>query len=218
LGIDDAMKYKDFKMLDKAITSHVDTDYNKFCFYRWMAMAALDRDGGFMSDNDTFPLPSSRPFSSPDKLPHRGIFTVYDAAPEGGIPSLMSGSKTEWNRMVKAITKSILDPRSNGNYITSDMLSLMELDRNDDSQFYNIDQKIVTGINAVGPNVEWEDKCSKYRGFFAVHFAHVTIKQGIKRGVYPNTAMPKDRAPLVTDLMAEWASKCGVYEHIMDSY
>lgn len=209
LGIEDAMKYKEFKVLDDVITPHVNNEYNKFCFYRWMAMAALD-NGGFMADYDTFPLPSSKAFAP--RLPHDGHFTVYDPVPKkGGVPSLMSGSKAEWIRMTTAITKKMRDP-DNSELVTTDMLSLMALDRNKDDEHYDLDKKVVPGLFAVGVNRPWDDKCEEYKGFYAVHYAHTTIVHGIRNGVFPKSTRAADRGPMVSDLLRKWAQRCGVYE------
>lgn len=83
LGVEDAMKFEDFEDVDRRVNNYVNGQYNKYCFYRWMAMAALD-NGGFMSDYDTFPIPSSRAFANADSLPSNGRFTIYEIVPTGG--------------------------------------------------------------------------------------------------------------------------------------
>merc|ERR1719330_2322865 len=73
----------------------LNTVYNQFCYYRWLAMATVG--GGFMSDYDVFPLNTS-----PDDFKD-GTFSIYEATQHdsnnGGIPCLMSGSGAEWERM-----------------------------------------------------------------------------------------------------------------------
>lgn len=66
-----------------------------------------------MADYDTFPLPheSGKPFVREpyDKLPNHGRFTVYEFTGGGGVPSLVSGSAEEWDRMLELITRPFFD-------------------------------------------------------------------------------------------------------------
>lgn len=212
LGVEDAMRYENFEALDGPISKHTNGDYNKFCFYRWMAMATVE-SGGFMADYDTFPLPSEVAFGSVDQLPNRGAFTVYDAAPQGGIPSLMSGSNSEWSRMVNAITKRIRQPGYKE--LTIDMLELMYLNRDIPEEHYTINQKIVTGLIAVDPHRSWNEKCLLYEDFYAVHFSHITIRQGKNNGVFPQNTEASDRCRLISELLREWIKHCGVRNHVV---
>lgn len=223
LGMEDAVKHPYYENLDKLITPHVNNEYNKFCFFRWIAMGSLPQ-GGFISDYDTFPLPSSKPFgdANPNELPNNGRFTVFDGQVRGdvphGIPSLMSGSRREWNRMITSITKQFKNDPENTELVTTDMLALMALDRSNAADYYEYDQKIVNGLDAIGAGRDWGEKCEEYRGFYAVHFAHTTIRYGIKKGVFPPSTTADDRAMLVSDLIRQWARRCGVVEHqVMDS-
>jgi len=69
--------------------------YEQMCFYRWAAMAdAVPEEGGWMTDIDVLPLHISS--DEGINLPNDGRFTCHD----NNIPDLMSGSKSEWERML----------------------------------------------------------------------------------------------------------------------
>jgi len=56
---EDAVKHPDFFYYYKRLLKLGVSEYNQRCFWRWMAMGALNGDcqnGGWMSDYDTFPL------------------------------------------------------------------------------------------------------------------------------------------------------------------
>ena len=54
LTLDDAKKHPDFDKLEGILQQLEVNDYNRRCFYRWLAMVTVG--GGWMSDYDTFPL------------------------------------------------------------------------------------------------------------------------------------------------------------------
>jgi len=54
LTMDDSRKHPDFKKMDDILARLKVSQYNRRCFFRWLAMAA--NGGGWMSDYDTFPL------------------------------------------------------------------------------------------------------------------------------------------------------------------
>ncbi len=108
LTMDDAKKHKDFDKLAEMMNRfHVD-EYNRRCFYRWLAMAEI---GGWMSDYDTFPLNFSAEVGS--KLAQYGQFTSL----EGVVPSLIQANKQEWERIIQI------------------MMELLELRKDDDESF-----------------------------------------------------------------------------------
>ena len=66
LTIDDAKKHPEFDSITKELERLGLNPYNRKCYWRWMAMAALDEYGNegngayFMSDYDTIQLDSDR--------------------------------------------------------------------------------------------------------------------------------------------------------------
>ena len=89
--------------------------------------------GGWMSDYDTVPLRGS--LESAVDLSYRPTFTVYGQNLSGdSVPALLSGSVSEWNRMVNALVR--LGPTAVeevGKFpFPSDMYSLMSLQYSDE--------------------------------------------------------------------------------------
>lgn len=128
----------------------------------------------------------------------------------------MSGNRSEWNRMVQSITRQFKEAEMENNkeLVTTDMLALMALDRNNNpADYYEHDQRIVNGLDAIGAGRDWAEKCAQYREYYAVHFSHSTIVYGWKSGVFPKSVTANDRAGLVSDLLMKWAKRCGVVEH-----
>lgn len=67
-------------------------EYNRMCFLRWLAMSHVG--GGWFADFDTVPL---RPPQKDDEaLGHTEKFHLYHRF---RVPSLVSGSRQEWERM-----------------------------------------------------------------------------------------------------------------------
>lgn len=216
LGVEDAMKFEDFEDVDRRVGNYVNGQYNKYCFHRWMAMAALD-NGGFMSDYDTFPIPSSRAFANADSLPSNGRFTIYEVVPTGGgVPSLMSGNKSEWNRMLKEITRDFKHPRDpNYKGRTTDMYETMKLHTENPGYYYDTKKKVVSGKVALHPKLTWKDKCGRFKGAIAFHFSHSTIGEGIETGVLPPDTGASDRSRLAREWIKLWAQQCGVFDHVI---
>merc|ERR1719469_1440902 len=98
-------------------------------------MASLD-NGGWMSDYDTFPLQIRHTLT---RLPNNGRFTSN----QRHVPSLISGSQPEWNRMVKLLFASY---QSHTNTFWSDMRALEDIHKhqmayiqtNDAIDLYNV--------------------------------------------------------------------------------
>lgn len=138
--------------------------YNQYCYLRWLAMATLP-DGGYMSDYDTLPI---RRFAATI-----GSFTVYNTGPDGrGVPCLMSGSQTEWERLIWALLDVGLKHPDHNNW--TDMLGLMELKGN-----YVAEKTAFEAINIMNGQ-EWSpQQCALFDGINAVHFSHNSVMHGV---------------------------------------
>jgi len=136
--------------------------YDLACYVRYVAMAAVG--GGWMSDFDTIPLEFP-----PSGLPHGGHFTAW----ESHIPSLLSGSPGEWERMVDLLVHTAETEHGNAS-LFSDMFSLRALltspGRRKPGTPYS--GQMVLPASALLPNPE---RCSVSRGYWAVHFAHAYL-------------------------------------------
>jgi hypothetical protein len=103
--------------------------YNKSCFLRHFAMAALG--GGWMTDYDTIPLNIDAKIDGRN-FPNDGEFTTF----EGHVPSLIVGSGGEWDRVSKALLQEGVNAGANEELgliregkprLFSDMFALGEL-------------------------------------------------------------------------------------------
>ena len=92
---------------------------DQMCFYRWLAMASTS-DGGWMSDYDTYPLNMHQNYEHGFDLPNNGSFTsnLYF------IPNLISGSKSEWNRMASLL---LANHKRHTHGFWSNMLGLQDI-------------------------------------------------------------------------------------------
>mmetsp|Transcript_746 Transcript_746/g.1385 ORF Transcript_746/g.1385 Transcript_746/m.1385 type:complete len:386 (+) Transcript_746:48-1205(+) len=142
-------------------------DYETSCFLRYLAMAAVG--GGWMADIDVVPT-----FMTPNMpLFNQGNFTVY----QGFTPALVSGTRPEWERMVKELLKqlksSVADGSSNtgGNVSMSDMFALQHLLKDDPPPY--VSMKAVAYIFDWGPEMH---DCQIMRiASFAVHLSHFDV-------------------------------------------
>lgn len=103
LTLDDAKLHPDYDKFDKLLDLEKVPFgyYDKLCFMRWLAMAAVG--GGWMSDYDTFPLRRVVFQDNVNEMPYGGRLTLYDRVKAGGVPSVVSGSRKEWDRLAHLI-------------------------------------------------------------------------------------------------------------------
>ena len=112
LNMDDVKEHKDFEKLKGVLDSLGVDEYNQRCFFRWLAMA---ESGGWMSDYDTFPMDFDAQIGA--RIGKYGVFTSFDSH----IPSLISASKYEWDRVLQLIIKE-LEGMTKEDGFTSDMV------------------------------------------------------------------------------------------------
>jgi len=164
LTMKEAMSHPDFSRLRSLVESQKLSNYENICFYRWAAMAhAVPELGGWMSDMDTFPL-----HIKPEeglRMPNGGRFTCHDAH----VPALMSGSKSEWNRMLKLLIDSWRSHK--GTF--SDMFLLetvLKIYGEEAAHIIHGNKHLANGFEGVSGGIV---DCSKYNADVkAVHFSH----------------------------------------------
>lgn len=135
---EDAKKHFQYDELWPLIDAMPLIQYDKLCYLRWLAMGAAG--GGWMSDYDTVPLRGS--LERAVDFSYRPTFTVYGQNLSGdAVPALLSGSASEWNRMVNALVR--LGPtavETVGKFpFPSDMYSLMSLQYSDEVSVPSMD-------------------------------------------------------------------------------
>jgi len=186
IGIKEAMLHPDFEHYDKMLADAKTPEgkklfgyYDKLCFFRWLAMAGID--GGWMSDNDTFPLMQT-PIT---ELPHDGKFTLYDS---GGVPSLASGTKEEYNRMAHAILDNIYDQGVKQKF-WSDMMAFMTI-----KSEYIMDKHVMKGRTAFAL---WQDMSAIndcdiiLSETWAIHFSHTSVDTAVRSGIVDKNNFPE---------------------------
>lgn len=204
LSIDNARAHPQFeaynRLLDR-VPLGANAAYNRYCYLRWLAIAAVG--GGYMSDYDTIPLrpPSSAGF--PDRL------TVYG----GAVPSLVGGSEEEWERMIQQLfTTAMKQARKVKKNLWSDMMILQELNQND--EYFVLRHETLTSKDAMARLAFTPEDCNFFRsdgnkrdgGFRLVHFSH----SGLRTEQYPH------RPEIMRDWIQEWSAKCNGVELRLD--
>jgi len=170
LRMADAERHPDFEKYEAILRNSAMSEYNKLCYFRWIAMAA--NGGGWMSDMDTFPLEQA-----PEQPQAPGRFTAHGHT----VPCLLSGSRLEWERMTKAMLKSSSEHQDDRRW--TDMTAMKNL--------YEEKPKLFTAINEIAAaqtvfnNLPVnEELCEKVRGKKAIHFSHKSIDDGMKAGAF----------------------------------
>lgn len=178
----DAKKHPDFDKLENLMNQYHPeiSEYDKRCFYRWLAMATLPH-GGWMSDYDLLPLN----FSGEESYKYvekngNGRFTSYANI----APALVYGSKDEWQRLVDMFIEHI--PHFKFKHF-SDMYvfkELVEAGKHKVGIVYDTD----TFVSREGLGSYKEDRvvdCDLLKGEKAIHFSHFSTYQARDRGVFP---------------------------------
>lgn len=114
MKVTDAELHPDFSKMQKILEELGINEYDKRCFYRWLAMSA--NGGGWMSDYDTFPLNFDAEVGA--KISKYGVFTSFDSH----VPSLISAAQHEWEKLLQLMIGE-LESRTKEDGFTSDMVS-----------------------------------------------------------------------------------------------
>ena len=212
LTLEDAKKHPDYDRYSKEILmtsgekfygALYEGSYNFMCFIRWLAMAAHG-EGGWMSDFDVIPLEISA--SAGKVLPNGGRFTAYDRH----VPSLLSGTADEWNRMSqKVLQKGIANMRKeNRERIISDMFVMREIHLSSPNEYYKQETKAYFGYPYLGRNII---DCDGLRGKFYAHLSHFYSKKAILDGIIdaPNDEYDNSlRSGWARDVVRNWKDQC----------
>jgi len=171
--------------------------YNRYCFLRWLAMANV---GGWMSDYDVFPLHARKNAQAHrnggDFLPNDGKFTGYDRirGQLSSVPSLLSGSPSEWERLVENAIVNMDQMKLKQNEFWNDQRALMKYGRENKNGF--ILRKWVIPAQELSPTFHsiltleeanassTSDKekqhhvvinCEQMKGKMAIHLSHRAV-------------------------------------------
>ena len=215
LSLGDAKKHPDFDHVWDVITEQGYNTYEVLCYIRWLAITAAG--GGWMSDYDTLPLHDFREDGL--FLPSGGNFTVY----EHTVPSLISGSQEEWQRVTNAIVDNLAYKVSHPNEIPSqflgiafsDMVSLLDLYQTDNSIFLSQNQ-VLSKFTSIMETAWTADDCDTLvpQNMRAVHFAHYYSDIARKQGFFQKVEERDDwdvnmkRVAMIRWWMRYWKDHC----------
>ena len=205
LNLSDARKHPYFKTMEPVVEELFPDDiYNRFCFYRYLAMAW--NGGGWMSDIDTYP--TNFPIDEGLNLPNEGKFTSF----QGFVPSLISASGDEWERVAKLMIEDI--PTSKQSF-KSDMMILYDLMTQDshDIDFKWAGFEFVSKPHDILTN-KGDIDCKRSGKGRAIHMSHFSMAKIFGAGLYPvktghkNVIYENDRAAGAKALMDKWRESC----------
>jgi len=199
LTLDDAKNHPYFEEMEEIVQRMFDSsDYQAFCFYRWLAMATVG--GGWMSDYDIFP--TNFPLKQGFDLPNGGNFTSFEVH----VPSLMSGRAEEWTR----VSKLLIDAVSRTAEAPTDIQAFKTIrdEENYSIQFlskYNVQLGLVY--------TAWREvDCESMRRGRAVHMSHTYIKRAYDKRLFPIKELigpaSTNRAKAIQIFMDDWRKQC----------
>jgi hypothetical protein len=193
LDLEDAKRHPRFfefeEKLEKVSIHGINKVYNKLCYYRWLAMAAVG--GGWMSDFDVLPLNLHKP----DDEFQDGTFTIFG----GNVPCLMSGSQSEWERMAFAILDNGAEHPHDK--LWSDMYAVINMKVLDFDSYRT--RNYVTSALAVSSVQTWtKELCEEFQEQYAIHFSHHLMGE---LGADINS-----RSKVAKDWLNQWRKGCKI--------
>lgn len=207
LTLKDAKQHPDFYKYSRKIIRFdkylFAESYNYMCLVRWLAMAAQGK-GGWMSDYDTFPVGKLGNTNIDGYyLPNYGVFTSH----ERWVPSLMSASASEWNKMaLKIMDMAVLKIQHEQIKFYSDMLALQDLHLQDPTLYI---QEL--NVRNYPYKQSGQVDCDITKNLFAVHLSHASTDEKLQNGVL---TMPDDvdweyyRPIFAKELIDRWRQQC----------
>jgi len=200
---EDAQSHPDYDMYEEQLSKLKVGHYDHLCFHRWMAMSM--KGGGWMTDTDTYPL-WTEAMDGGGPLPFDGAFVAYDGSMEdGAVPSLLSGSAAEWERMLKEIMSYV--PNHEGEFF-SDMRALREYNVDKPGRFV-IGHQVSTRIRM---NEKGEIDCKALDGKLAFHLSHRAEKDMFEDGHYEKDENARSRAFYAREYKKQFHEHCSKLE------
>ncbi len=206
LDLSDAESHPYFDTMREAVSEVFKTDlYNRFCFYRHLAMA--NSGGGWMSDYDT--LPTNFPMEEAYDLPNDGKFTSYQSF----VPALISATADEWLRVSKLMVENIPKTKQ---LPPSDMAMLIDLkeEGGHDIVWEHIPDNIRKPIEIYKDTIAKID-CEKMAIGRAIHFSHHGFHLLYNENKFPfNANYPlstTDKSIAAKLILDAWKNQCADY-------
>ncbi|GFH49440.1 hypothetical protein CTEN210_05916 [Chaetoceros tenuissimus] len=210
---EDAHKHPDFDRLNnKLIELEVDP-YNRRCFWRWLAMASDEINGGWMSDYDVFPLTLTAEKGL--ELQDEG-FQTWAAH----VPALIHADKESWNKIINMMIDEIPTDFPPGSAYITDMNMLQFLHFSKKKKEMNV----TTWKMFVNPGFPYKPErdgtlaeiwCEKAQKALAAHLSHHDVIEAMEKfhnypyveGLEPSQHTEK-RGPAARRMMADYHNIC----------
>jgi len=173
LTMEDAEKHANFESVETSLINLlVSKGQDAVPFYQWMAMSKSG--GGWFSAYDTFP--TNFALADGTNSPNDGAFTSF----QDTIPSLMSGSSDEWDRVSKLLIDTI--PRIEGESMTVALAFEILKQDNADIIFMAPDSNVQEGFVYDSPR---KVNCDKMSSGKVVRIALSLTNGTVVEGLYP---------------------------------
>jgi len=211
----DAMLHPLFPSLQEKLESLRINEYNKKCYWRWLAMASVygdsddDKGGGWMSDYDTMPLELNSENGIKLASENDGQFTSYSSH----VPCLLYGSRDEWDRVILLMIE-LLPEKCNAR--ASDMLTFLKV-RQEVKEEGGILWRHSVVKTFPYKHGEEDDTlvvdCEQCQGKLIAHFSHKGSMDTYRNGVYPKAVSDKlgvinGRGEAANLFMDDYRSQC----------
>ncbi len=167
----------------------------RFCFLRWLAVAAVG--GGFAVDYDTFPLDFVM-----TTLPNGGKLTVHENSRAGGVPSLVSANAGEYTAFAWALAMNLGAHKTEAHW--SDMKAMQDMYQKSNGTAYIMESNVLSALVVLNERGFDDHNCGIVAGKYALHFSHHAIQYGkLRQG-----AGPQDRASVGSEWLQGWRESC----------
>ena len=217
LDLEDAKKHPDFikysEILQNSVyTNLYDQSYDSLCFLRWLAMASHG-SGGWMADYDTIPMGIS--VMTGLNLPNNGKFTSY----EQWVPSLMSGTAEEWERMSHLVLNQVKNEKNDDSKDVpanhySDMLALKHVhDEDGGNVFFPTPQSVLSEypyrVNTDDVSNIIDCALLSENNIWVVHLSHAYTERAIESNRLHSPQNAKSwRHAFAWELYFHWKYEC----------
>lgn len=198
------------KTLVKFIGGSINDDYNRRCFWRWLAMVQVG--GGWMSDYDTFPLELDAKLGK-QLAKEEPKFKSYCYT----APCLIHASASEWDRVISSMM-DILPDMEEKNAFISDMTVFDQLGRSVHNEKLWALKTLPRFRYVIQDDGSLLVDCRAYANKLAVHLCHHSVHVAVAKNSYPlSLALTRDtkeaverRAEAAAVLMADYDKQCNM--------
>ena len=216
LGMSDAAKHPQFEMLEEVLDSGTLNYgyYDRLLFFRWLAMSTVG--GGFLSHYDVFPIRKVN-FDAV-ALPFQGKLTIHEETLNGGLASLVSGSKQEFDLAINLIIDSTIESGSKKPF-WDEMNCIFDILRHHPNAFLT-KHSVLRGEKALNSNRQFltqEDCWQMASSYWAVHFSHHSISEAKASGNLHESFTFNSRTTVAEGWLNQWAVRCQfVIDNLLD--